>query len=383
MASETWVLTDAAQSLHEEDFENREVSEGQDFSLSRRTLRGGKREGVDTIEVDNGTFRFVVVPTRGMGLWRGWLDKTEVGWHSPVKGPVHPNYVPLNEPSGLGWLEGFDELLCRCGLVSNGAPELGPGGGYQYPLHGRIANLPAHHVAASVEGDELSITGVVDETRFLFQKLRLTATYKTRLGQKGVTIVDEVTNLSGDPAEMQLLYHINFGPPVIESGARVAAPVKTIVPRDPRAAEGVETWESYQAPQAGFAEQVYFFKLLAGDDGRTHVLLKDAHSSRGVSLRYDTRQLPCFTLWKNTPLEPDGYVTGLEPGTNYPNSRSFEGEQGRVVKLGPGEKVKFELELEVHDDAETVSAAEQQIAALAEGTVPEVFPKPQPGWTQT
>ena len=83
------------------------------------------REGVDTIEVDNGKFRFVVVPTRGMGLWKGWLGKTEIGWQSPVKGPVHPQFVPLTDPSGLGWLEGFDELMCRCGLESNGAPDFG------------------------------------------------------------------------------------------------------------------------------------------------------------------------------------------------------------------------------------------------------------------
>ena len=42
---------------------------------------------------------------------------------SPVRGPVHPSFVPLFDPSGLGWLEGFDELLCRCGLESNGAPD--------------------------------------------------------------------------------------------------------------------------------------------------------------------------------------------------------------------------------------------------------------------
>ena len=47
----------------------------------------------------------------------------ELGWKSPVHGPVHPNFVPLNEPSGLGWLDGFDELFVRCGLESNGAPD--------------------------------------------------------------------------------------------------------------------------------------------------------------------------------------------------------------------------------------------------------------------
>lgn len=384
MARESWVLTDAEHGIHEVDFEKTQTRGEHACSVKRRTLQGGVREGVDTIEVDNGKFRFVVLPTRGMGLWKGWLGKTEIGWQSPVKGPVHPQFVPLTEPSGLGWLEGFDELLCRCGLESNGAPEAGPGGAYKYPLHGRIANRPAHHVELTIDDatGELSLTGLVDETRFLFQKLRLKSTYKTKVGQSGLTVVDEVTNLSGNPAELQLLYHINFGPPVLDPGAKVSAPIKAIVPRDARAAEGISDWDSYPNEQAGFSEQVYFFELLADGDGKTQVLLKNAHGTQGVALRYSTKQLPYFTLWKNTPLAADGYVTGLEPGTNFPNPRSFEGQQNRVVKLKAGETVKFEVELDVLGDAKAVASAEKAIAKLQGGTKPQVFSTPQAGWTR-
>jgi galactose mutarotase-like enzyme len=381
MAQHNWVLVDSQAGIHERDFETSAAR----VRVQKRTLRGGVREGVDTVEIDNGLFRFTVVPTRGMSLWKGWLDKTEIGWNSPVKGPVHPHYVPIADPGGLGWLEGFDELLCRCGLASNGAPDFRPDGICQYPLHGRIGNLPAHRVtlAADDASGEVRLTGVVDETRFLFQKLRLSATYKTKAGQSGVSIIDEVTNLSGDPAELQLLYHVNFGPPLVDAGAKVVLPAKAVVPRDPRAAEGIANWNTYPAPQAGFSEQVYFFELAADAGGLTRTLLKNAHGTHGASLRYSTRQLPYFTLWKNTPLEADGYVTGLEPGTNYPNPRTFEGQQGRVVKLRPGESVKFEVELEIHAGEASVSAAEQEIAKLQGGATPKVFETPQAGWTRT
>ena len=72
----------------------------------------------------------------------------------------------------------------------------------------------------------------------------------------------------------------------MDPGAKVVAPVKAVVPRDPRAAEGISTWDSYPNEQAGFSEQVYFFELLADDDGKTQVLLKNAHGTQGVSLRY-------------------------------------------------------------------------------------------------
>ena len=73
------------------------------------------------IEVRHGDFSFTVVPTRGMGIWRAVLGDLPLGWKSPVQGPVHPATSHWSGRTGLGWLDGFDELLVRCGLESNGA----------------------------------------------------------------------------------------------------------------------------------------------------------------------------------------------------------------------------------------------------------------------
>jgi galactose mutarotase-like enzyme len=318
-----------------------------------------------------------------MGIWKAWLGDLEIGWRSPVKGPVHPQHVNLAEPSGLGWLDGFDELLVRCGLESNGAPEFDATGRLVYPLHGRIANRPAHRVEVSIDDEtgEITLVGEVDESRFHFQKLRLTSTLKTRPGEAGVRIVDTITNLSASPAEAQLLYHINIGQPLLEAGSQVVAPIKKLVPRNPHSAEGLAAWDTYPAPMAGVAEQVYFMSLAAGNDGRTHVLLKNGDGSRAVSLRYLPEQLPCFSLWKNPTASADGYVTGIEPATNFPNPRSFEKQAGRVVALAPGESVRFELALEVHADTKSVQAAEADVVKLNAGGRPKVYPQPTPDWT--
>src|SRR6202008_2548122 len=109
-------------------------------TINISTLHGGRREGVQVAEVNNGRLRLALLPQRGMGIWKAWVDGVEFGWQSPVQGPVHPAFVPLEDASGLGWLEGFDELLCRCGLQSNGAPDFDAHGSVLHPLHGRIAN---------------------------------------------------------------------------------------------------------------------------------------------------------------------------------------------------------------------------------------------------
>ena len=352
-------------------------------SVQAKSLRGGLRDGVELLLLDNGSLRVAVLPQRGMGLWKAWLGEWAIGWNSPVHGPVHPRFVSIGEPSGLGWLDGFDELLCRCGLTSNGAPEFNARGQLQYPLHRRVANLPARRleVEADPAADELNVTGVVDECRFHFQKLRLTSTLRMRRGETALRIVDEVTNLSGNPGEMQLLYHTNFGPPLLEPGATILAPVRRMMPRDARAATGLDGWNRYAVPQAGTEEEVYFAQLLADRDGWTHTLLRNEDGARGVSLRFAVAELPCFSLWKNSPPLADGYVTGLEPGVNFPNPRSFEAKQGRVRRLEPGETVRFELALEVHGDGAAVAAAEASIARLQQSAIPDMCQRPEADWT--
>ncbi|MFH1265624.1 MAG: DUF4432 family protein, partial [Planctomycetota bacterium] len=170
MATRTWVLTDVDQDAYVDEIEiSPHDLEGAaaGFAVSKRRLHGGLREGVDLVEVDNGVFRFSVIPTRGMGLWRARMGGLRLGWQSPVKGPVHPVFVRQSEADGLGWLDGFNELLVRCGLESNGAPEFDDHGRVRFGLHGKIANIPAHKVEVTIDGDSgrITVTGVVDETR--------------------------------------------------------------------------------------------------------------------------------------------------------------------------------------------------------------------------
>lgn len=386
MAEKNWVLTDVAGGVYEPELHltAKDVGGAADgYSIQKRTLRGGLTDGVDTVSIDNGAFSFVLVPSRGMSIWKAWLDKLEIGWQSPVRGPVHPKFVPLSEPSGLGWLDGFDELLVRCGLESNGAAEFDDDGRLKYPLHGRIGNKPAHKVELFVDGEagEIKLVGVVEESRFHFTKLRLTTTITTKVGEPGMRIQDVVENFGGVEQGVQMLYHINFGLPLVDPGSQFVAPIKTVVPRNDHAASGLETWQSYPNEKAGVEEQVYFLELAGDREGMTQTLLKNAHGTQGVSLKFNKNKLPCFSVWKNPAAAEDGYVTGLEPGTNFPNPRSYEAEQNRVVNLPPGKTITFDLQFTVHGDEAGVAQSEKQIATLAEGIEPRVFDKPQKGWS--
>ncbi|MFZ5828673.1 MAG: aldose 1-epimerase family protein [Planctomycetota bacterium] len=352
-------------------------------SITKKVLQAGLRRGVEIIEVHNGRMRFVVVPTRGMGIWRANVGDFQLGWRSPVPGPVHPSLVRLWEPSGIGWLDGFDELLVRCGLESNGAPEFNENGTLRYPLHGRIANIPAHRLEVGFDPTigELVVRGVVDEARLFGNKLRMTTTISTKVGQEGLTITDAIENLSSVEGELELLYHINFGPPLATPGARVVLPVKKLAPRDAVAAENLGAWDQYGPETPGLPEAVFFAELAADSAGNTQTLLKSASGDQGVSLRFNKTQLPYFSLWKNRMPGIDGYVTGLEPGLNFPNRKSFELEKGRVARLAPGEKLEFRIEMLVHLERQSVAAAENAVAGFQRGSQPEILQKPDPNWS--
>src|SRR5436853_33695 len=117
--------------------------------------------------------------------------------HSPLATVLvyHPHLHPESSPEmfsmtrykswtltdvrgGLGWLAGFDELLCRCGLANNGPP--GDDGKSRLTLHGRIANLPAQLVEVRISLDppfEISVSGEIEEGMLFFPHFRLTTTY--------------------------------------------------------------------------------------------------------------------------------------------------------------------------------------------------------------
>ena len=377
-----WTLIDVDQDRYVEEWNYEGSRHGwPELEISLRRLRGGLQDGVERITVRDGDFSFDLLPTRGMSLHAARLGDWRIGWRSPIRGPVHPRFVPLSEPTGLGWLDGFDELLVRCGLESNGAPDFDEHHRLTHPLHGRIGNLPARKVTVAVdtEAQTVSISGVVDECRFHFLKLELTATVTLKKGVAGVTIDDSILNRGAGTARAQMLYHINFGEPLLDAGAQLIAAAQRVVPRNPHAARSIDQWDRYPAPMPGSEEQVYFLDLLTDPQGFAETMLKDAHGTRAAVVRHRPDQLPCFSQWKDPGAVEDGYVTGLEPGTNFPNPRRFEGEHGRELEIPAGTARQLRVELRFLDDAASIAKQEAAIVARRNGA-PELLAAPDPDW---
>jgi len=348
------------------------------FSVKNRILHGGKQEGVSSIEVDNGRMTVSVIPTRGMNVLRVRSGDITLGWNSPVKQIVNPAFIELNSRGGLGWLDGFNEMLARCGFEWAGHP--GMDNGKLLTLHGRAGNTPASKVVVVIDDQpphRIHVRGRVDEQVFKFVDYEMWTDLSTEPGSNSFRVSDTLTNRGDYEREFQIIYHSNFGPPLLQEGSALEAAAKQVTPFNEYAAKDVATWTSYRSPTKDFDEQVYNVVPFTDGNGRTTVMLRNKASDRGIKLQYTVAELPYFTLWKNTDTEKQGYVTGLEPGTGFAYDRSIERKFGRVPKLQAGGSRSFTLDYTILPTKTDVAAVTREIAAIRNGRQTQIESQPQ------
>lgn len=363
----TYLLTDVASNieLSEWKISNLDLGLSTPFRVVKRTLHGGKQEGSTLVTIETEHLTTTIIPSRGMSILDARSGDLRLGWDSPVSEVVNPVYVDLQARGGLGWLDGFNELLVRCGTEWLGTPCVDDG--RLNTLHGRIGNTPASSVVVQIEKVEphrITIFGLLRETTFKFSQLTLMTAFSVQPGCKFFTITDKLTNESDYAQEYQYLYHTNFGRPILEENAKVYVPVKEVTPMNDYAASELDRWSIYKAPTPGFDEKCFNLEVRVDGEGRSLAALVNAGDTAGVVMRYSTGSLPAFTLWKNTDTDRQGYVTGLEPGTNFPFSKTIERKMGRVRKLGPHESIEFGLSIEVLASSQQVSDIRDEVSRL-------------------
>jgi Domain of unknown function (DUF4432) len=198
----------------------------------------------------------------------------------------------------------------------------------------------------------------------------------TEPGSNTFRLSDVVTNQGAGEQEFEILYHANFGPPILEEGATFAAAVERITPFNAHAARAISSHARYAGPALGFVEQVYCIRPLADVDGRTVAMLQNARGDRAASITFLVRELPYLTQWKNTGAAADGYVTGIEPGTNFPYNRRVERQFGRVPRLAAGASRAFTLDFAIHHGEADVKRVADRIAAIQGGRKPQIDAQP-------
>lgn len=313
--------------------------------LSR--LEDGKARGVRTVDVKTGGgLKFTVLPDRGMDI--AWAEYKNIPLSFISKtGVVAPEFY---EPDGNGFLRSFHAgLLTTCGLTYMGASCIDDG--KALGLHGRAANTPAEDVCVTNSWEEdnfiMRVRGRIRESAVFGENITLTREICSRLGENALSITDTVENGGFEREPFMLLYHFNFGFPLLDKDTKLVLPEGTVAARDAVAKEGIKSCRNFSDPVHGYSEQVFYHTLHAAEDGTVLVRLKNEKLEQGIEvvLSYNQKELPYFIQWKQ--MGEGDYVLGLEPATGFPEGRSKARERGELAFLEPGEVKSFRLTLEV------------------------------------
>ncbi len=379
--AKTWVLTDTQSNT---ELGNWKISssdlnlKGSPFSIEQKILHGGKQEGSKVLLIHSKEgLTIALSPTRGMSLLYAEGFGSRMGWDSPVKEVVNPIYINLESRNGLGWLEGFNEMMVRCGFEWTGHPVTADG--QLYTLHGKAGNTPASQVEVDVSDTapyEIRIRGLIKESTFKKADLHTMTELRYVPGSNSFSLNDVLTNHGDYPHDYQIIYHGNFGKPILEEGARFLTPVESISPFNQYAKDGLKAWQTYPAELKGFDEMVFNIKPLADSNHHSLAAVVNKAGDKGAAVQFDTRQLPVLTLWKNTDTEKYGYVTGIEPGTSYAYPVTIEREQKRVKQINPGESKHFDLTYTLLHNSSQVEEIEKTIQRIQGTTAVKMEEKP-------
>lgn len=328
--------------------------------IETAVLDNGAGRGTRVAWINTGTgLRYKVVLDRAMDIADAFYNQHSLAWLS------HSGITPPQTfaDRGIDWLRTFNGgLLTTCGLTHVGGPEQDAYG--ERGLHGQISNIPAE-LDSVVQPDpvtgslDMSITGRMRETKIFGPSLELKRTISGTLGQPVIRIHDEVINRGNTPAPHMLLYHVNFGWPLVDEGT------KLIWQGDWQARDGGMNGDIFRegydfrtcpAPldeHSGTGEAVAFIDATPDDSGQCLAGLHNEKLGLAVTLRFQKAQLPWLINWQH--WGKGEYVTGIEPATHPPIGQAKARAQQSLIFLEPGESRSYDLDIEVLQNQAQIS----------------------------
>lgn len=321
--------------------------------VKRYLLQEDSAKNVEQIQVCTGAgLSYYVNTSRGMDISLAEYCGTPLTWQSP-NGDIHPSFWKSGE---MDWLNtAVGGLLMTCGLTQVGSPCRD--GGEKLTLHGDAHQLPAQILHCEAEWHEddyvMTLKGRIRQGRTFGENISLTRSIQSKLGENRIQINDIVRNEGFSKTPHMLLYHFNFGFPLLTEKTQILWPSKKLVPRDP----GTQTdgYHSWQKPENDIAEKIYYHEDLITENNWAFATIHQPEFPIGgseksiiVRLSWDTRTLPRLVQWK---MPGEGiHVLGIEPANCHVEGRVSERERGTLQYLESGESRSYHLVFEVAEN---------------------------------
>lgn len=306
-------------------------------------LTEGGALGVRAIDVKTGGgLEYTVLPDRGLDISLASYKGLNLTYLSP-QGELHPAFYNSTENE---WLRTFFAgLLTTCGPTN-----FGPAcedDGQKLGIHGRFNVTPATHVSDQVdfEAGKIEITGYLNNCVLFGEKIGVNRSISSPIGENTILIQDKITNLGGAKVPYMMLYHINFGFPFLDEHTISYVNSSSVEGYDERSQAGISNIYSFKNADASNLELNYLHRFEGVENGYASVINKNYENGFGVSIKFNTENLPFLTHWKMEGVRD--YILALEPSNAPCLSRKELREKNQLPFLLPGETTTNELKISI------------------------------------
>lgn len=261
-------------------------------SLRRYTLSEGKEKGLEVIDCDNGTLRFLLNVSKGLDVMQLYHKGQNVSF-------VSKNGFTAREIPFLNRFEGG--MVYTCGLDSVGGRE-------GFELHGTYHTIPAEVIRTQCDEQGIVVEALIRNTALFGQNLVMHRTITSAIGADSVQIEDKLTNLGYKDESYCLLYHTNIGYPMLDAGTKVILDELDCTPRTEWSRQNIDTHLTVEQPIDNSEETCYFVTV-----GKPEVSVVNPKLGKKFTISYSKDTLPHFVEWKS--MVSGDYALGLEPAT--------------------------------------------------------------------
>ena len=160
---------------------------------------------------------------------------------------------------------------------------------------------------------------------------------------------------------MMMIYHMNFGYPLLDENAKLYLTADACFPTSPWAEESLDQIGHIPAPDDGYKARAYNHTVYADVDGFAYASILNEPLGLGATVKFASDNLNKFNLWKC--LQERNYVVGLEPCNCRTWGRDKARENNDLVFLKPLERKEFCIELQIHTGKEELEQAKRRYPA--------------------
>jgi hypothetical protein len=266
-----------------------------------------------------------VLPDRGLDLGCLWFAGQPIAWRSAL-GPRGAHA----DPAGAGWIGRFGGgMLATCGMDNIGPERDGMG------LHGSHHATPAQDVAVRRQPDaSVVVEGVIDSSAVFGRRVHVERRIEIAAGQPRLQVRDVVVNDGPTVAAAPVLYHLNFGAPLLMPGTEVKLSAGRRTPRDYMSS--TFDWHHFPGATNDVVEAVWEHTDLDTVNKVVRAQILSPAPDLTASVEWHVDELPRCIEW----IYPTrgGWALGVEP-TNAPLfGPDRTGEHAGAPLLEPGER---------------------------------------------